>query len=360
LDLDSIEPGFDFTEVIREAVESSALMIVLIGPEWLDFVDEAGKTRIHKPDDYVRLEIQTALECGVRVVPVLIDGADPPRQQRLPLELGRLARLNALALTYERYRYDADRLLDLIQRVLATADGAQESQAASAPSLILPEKRSASDAKEALKRLGVPVAEPAFRNAVRRGDAQVVGLLVDAGIPVDTICPVPDDYITPDREVAALLSATMHGHIEVSLALVQRGAQPNACDQHGTTPLIIAAHRGYGLLVKALLQADADVEAIDNRGSTALMKAAERGNSDIVEMLITFGADLDKQDNYGRTALFRVAEARTTGDPRDGIRESGRRLLLAGADVTIGTGDGLTVGAVVSHGGPHNLIEEIF
>ena len=62
----------------------------------------------------------TALERGVRVIPVLIDGASALRRQDLPPELHKLARLNAAKLSYDRYQDDADRLLDLIQRVLAT------------------------------------------------------------------------------------------------------------------------------------------------------------------------------------------------------------------------------------------------
>jgi hypothetical protein len=68
----------------------------------------------------------------VRVIPVLIDGARPLRQQQLPSWLHKLARLNALELSYSRYEYDADRLLDLIQRVLdaAATDTAHQSLSA--------------------------------------------------------------------------------------------------------------------------------------------------------------------------------------------------------------------------------------
>jgi WD40 repeat protein len=69
----------------------------------------------------VRFEVQTALKRGVRVIPVLVDNARPLRQQQLPAELHKLARLNALELSYGRYQYDSGRLLDLVQRVLAAA-----------------------------------------------------------------------------------------------------------------------------------------------------------------------------------------------------------------------------------------------
>jgi chaperonin GroEL len=119
MDLDSIEPGLDFAEVIHEAVDSCAVLVALIGRQWATLTDEEGHRRLDNPDDYVRFEVEAALGRGVRVIPVLVDGARPLRQQQLPSELQRLARLNALELSYGRYEYDADRLLDLIQRVLA-------------------------------------------------------------------------------------------------------------------------------------------------------------------------------------------------------------------------------------------------
>jgi TIR domain len=124
MDLDSIEPGLEFAEVIRRAVETCVLLVVLIGRQWLTLTDEQGRHRLDDPDDYVRFEVQTALERGVRVIPVLIDGASPLRPEQLPAELRKLARLNALELSYSRYEYDSDRLLDLIRRVLAAAPDA--------------------------------------------------------------------------------------------------------------------------------------------------------------------------------------------------------------------------------------------
>ena len=119
MDLDSIDPGRPFAEVIWEAVESCAVLVALIGRQWLTLTDEEGQRRLDNPGDYVRFEVHTALERGVPVIPVLADGARPPRQQELPSELHKLAGLNALELSYARYEYDAGRLFDFIQRVLA-------------------------------------------------------------------------------------------------------------------------------------------------------------------------------------------------------------------------------------------------
>ena len=122
MDLDSIEGGRDFADAIGEAVDSSTVLVALIGRQWATLADDEGR-RLDNPDDFVRFEVQTALERGVRVIPVLVDGAEPPRRQELPSELHKLARLNAVELSYGRYQYDVDRLFDLIQRVLAEAPG---------------------------------------------------------------------------------------------------------------------------------------------------------------------------------------------------------------------------------------------
>jgi hypothetical protein len=114
MDLYSIEPGLEFAEVIREAVDSCAVLVALIGLKWATLADEEGYRRLDKPDDYVRFEIQEALERDVRVIPVLVDGVRPLQQQQLPAELQKLARLQAVELSYGRYDYDADQLLILI------------------------------------------------------------------------------------------------------------------------------------------------------------------------------------------------------------------------------------------------------
>jgi hypothetical protein len=126
MDLDAIEPGLDFAEVIEEAVGSCAVLVALIGRQWATLADAEGRRRLDDPDDLVRYEVQTALERGVRVIPVLVDDARPLRRQELPAELHKLARLNALELSSGRYQYDADRLLDLVQKVLAAANELSE------------------------------------------------------------------------------------------------------------------------------------------------------------------------------------------------------------------------------------------
>jgi hypothetical protein len=127
MDLNSIEVGARFGDVIRKAVDSCAVQVALIGREWVTLTDEEGHRRLDDPDDWVRFEVAEALRRGVLGIPVLVDSARPPRQQQLPTEIQELARLNALELSIGRYEFDVGRLFDVIQPVLAETTGAESS-----------------------------------------------------------------------------------------------------------------------------------------------------------------------------------------------------------------------------------------
>ena len=68
------------------------------------------------PDDIVRLEIEAALARGVRVIPILVEGAAMPGREDLPESLAGLARRNALLIRHESFRSDAGRLVTAIER----------------------------------------------------------------------------------------------------------------------------------------------------------------------------------------------------------------------------------------------------
>src|SRR5919199_1062440 len=120
-DVDSIEPGDDFVDVITSAVESCDVLLALIGDRWLTMTDGEGRRRIDDPDDFVRIEIEAALERNVRVVPILIYGARMPRPQDVPPSLAGLVRRQALELSVSRFDDDLSRLLRVLDKTLAEA-----------------------------------------------------------------------------------------------------------------------------------------------------------------------------------------------------------------------------------------------
>jgi len=113
--------GEDFVAAIRRAVDSSTVMLVVIGPRWLDASDAAGRRRLDDPADFVRLEIELALAARVGVVPVLVEGAAMPSAADLPPSLHDFSRCQALELSDTRWRYDADRLIETLRSRFAIA-----------------------------------------------------------------------------------------------------------------------------------------------------------------------------------------------------------------------------------------------
>ena len=118
-DVDSIELGDDFVEVISRAVGSCDVLLALIGDQWLTVTDSHGRRRLDDPDDFVRLEIEAALKRNVRIIPILVGGASMPRADELPAGLTGLVRRQALELSPSRFEYDTRRLLKVLDMTLA-------------------------------------------------------------------------------------------------------------------------------------------------------------------------------------------------------------------------------------------------
>ena len=93
-DIEGIDLGVEFAQALNQALEACVVMLVLIGPKWLDIIDAQGRRRLDDPKDWIRQEISTALRRGIRVVPVLIDGTPLPDESALSGDLKPLLRLN--------------------------------------------------------------------------------------------------------------------------------------------------------------------------------------------------------------------------------------------------------------------------
>lgn len=118
MDLTYIEPGEDFVQVIENAVGSCEILIAIIGRHWLSTSDGSSR-RLDSPNDFVRLEIVAALNRDIRVIPVLVHGATMPKPDALPEDLARFTRRNAIELSDLRWQSDVDRLIGVMERVLA-------------------------------------------------------------------------------------------------------------------------------------------------------------------------------------------------------------------------------------------------
>jgi hypothetical protein len=102
MDVDNIPPGEDFVHMLDTQVAQCDTLLAVIGKGWLSAVDEDGKRRLDDPNDFVRIEIESALKQGKRVIPILVNDARMPRPDDLPEPLRPLTRRNAVRLTHER------------------------------------------------------------------------------------------------------------------------------------------------------------------------------------------------------------------------------------------------------------------
>lgn len=93
-DVNDIPLGADFQRVIAGAIRACAVQLIVIGPHWLDAVNEHGQRRLLDPNDIVRLEIETALKHNLHIIPLLVDGATMPARLSLPVSLQALTDLN--------------------------------------------------------------------------------------------------------------------------------------------------------------------------------------------------------------------------------------------------------------------------
>lgn len=133
-DLDSISPGSNFKQQLRGALENCEFFVPVIGPGWLAMNPSTNRPRLWDSDDFVRMEMQFALEANVRTIPILVDGATFPRQSDLPEALHSIIDLQAAEIRADpHFHRDVDRLIGLIacralEKLALTADAQSEHQ----------------------------------------------------------------------------------------------------------------------------------------------------------------------------------------------------------------------------------------
>src|SRR3954451_11455337 len=120
-DVDSIPAGEDFKAAIESAISASAVVLAVIGREWAGITDRDGRRRLDAEDDPVAFELATALHRGVRVIPVLVDGARMPAASELPLGLRQVSNLQGVRVDAESFDRDAEFLITAIAPSLPAA-----------------------------------------------------------------------------------------------------------------------------------------------------------------------------------------------------------------------------------------------
>ena len=117
-DVDSIGLGEDFREWIRQAISSTDVVLVVIGQQWLSAANEGGR-RLEQESDPVRFEVELALECGVRLIPLFVDAATMPDAAEFPPDLRKLPDHNGMPVRDDPdFHRDMERLIQKLGGVL--------------------------------------------------------------------------------------------------------------------------------------------------------------------------------------------------------------------------------------------------
>jgi hypothetical protein len=205
MDMDTIPPGVDFTDYVRRAVGNCDVLLAFIGEQWLTLTDRTGRRRIDDPQDWVVQEISAALQRGLRVIPVLVEGAEMPAAAELPGPLSPLVNRQALPLRHSSFSADLTRLMAGIDHAGAEHRAALAAQAApAAPAAYAPQPPTTSEhgrfadrwdrsAGPAVAPISITIPEPKPR---RRGliigalvimVAAVLGVVIAIARPFDSL-----------------------------------------------------------------------------------------------------------------------------------------------------------------------------
>ncbi|MGE0592782.1 MAG: TIR domain-containing protein [Vicinamibacterales bacterium] len=173
MDVAGIEPGRDFRKVIDTKVAECGVLLAVMGRNWLDAADGSGARRIDDPADFVRLETASALRRDIPVVPVLVQGAQMPRADQLPRDLGELSYRNAVELTHARWSSDVQLLIEALERL-----GIPQRQSRRTTSS--PEPPAETDAASPPQ----PLVSPQIDGGGRRRSSALVGMAAAAALLV--------------------------------------------------------------------------------------------------------------------------------------------------------------------------------
>ena len=117
-DFNTIRPGDDFVESIQKALSHCNVLLIVMSKNWLEVKDKHGNRRLNDPDDLVRIEISTAIERNIQVIPVLFDNIPMPTSADLPDNLRSLPRRQYVEIETTRFEADVKKLAEAIKELL--------------------------------------------------------------------------------------------------------------------------------------------------------------------------------------------------------------------------------------------------
>ena len=138
MDVTDIKPGIDFRKVIDDNVATCGVLLAVIGPAWTTITGDAGERRLDDPNDFVRLEIASALARDIAVIPVLVHDARMPHPDQLPDNLKDLAFRNSVEIAHTRWNSDVQLLIDALRQYVGASSTASSEPVHATVSVQLP------------------------------------------------------------------------------------------------------------------------------------------------------------------------------------------------------------------------------
>ncbi len=123
-DVNNIPAGVNFVDFLQKTLGEAAVTLVIIGPDWASIKKVDGSKRLDDVDDFVRIEVETALNAdNMLVIPVLVGGATMPEENELPKALHDLRMRNAFTLKPDPdFHPGMDKLIEEIEKSQQTAN----------------------------------------------------------------------------------------------------------------------------------------------------------------------------------------------------------------------------------------------
>ncbi len=157
MDVAGIRPGVDFVQAIEQNVADCGVLLAIIGPTWASIANASGQRRLDDPNDFVVLEIASALKREVPVIPVLVHAAKMPSQDQLPESLKSFSHRNSVELSHARWPSDVQLLIEALNSYVAPSKATvQEPVHATVPVQLPPPHQPATTAPPDVKKSSVP------------------------------------------------------------------------------------------------------------------------------------------------------------------------------------------------------------
>ncbi|MBI4401734.1 MAG: TIR domain-containing protein [Nitrospirae bacterium] len=122
LDADNILPGSDFALTLLRTLRRCDVLVVIVGPKWVNLRDKSGQRRIDDPLDYVQMEIAEGLSRAIPIIPVLVGGASMPAEDELPDKIRMFHRRQAVEARQESFDRDIRILIGQLEVLLKEAE----------------------------------------------------------------------------------------------------------------------------------------------------------------------------------------------------------------------------------------------